>query len=89
MNISRFGTQLAIHLNKYTIRENWCGGISKVIEDLVYEQFDSKTLQKDIDHNKLNPFIIKLLEVCRLRMETQLAEKYDFITYIYIDILTH
>ena len=48
---------------KNTIEANWCGGIIKVVQDLIYEKFDSKNIVKDLSQNRLNPFIIKLLEV--------------------------
>lgn len=60
---------------KNVIKSKWAGGITKIVEDVIYKQFDSKMIIDDLKNNSLNPYIIKLLEVCRLRMETQLAEK--------------
>lgn len=48
---------------KVTIQNNWAGGITKVIEDVIYKQFDSKMIMNELKENRLNPFIIKLLEV--------------------------
>lgn len=59
---------------KLTIESKWCGGIAKVIEDLVFKEFDSKPASNP-SRTRLNPFIIKLMEMWRLRMETCLAEK--------------
>ena len=60
---------------KNTVETAWCGGIARIIEDLVYQEFDSNVLLTNLTRNRLNPFIIKLMEMCRLRMETELADK--------------
>lgn len=60
---------------KNVILSKWSGGITKIVEDVIYKQFDSDMIIDELKNNSLNPYIIKLLEVCRLRMETQMAEK--------------
>lgn len=68
-------TAVSKAFKKNAVETNWLGGIARIIEDLVYQEFDSNILLTNLTRNRLNPFIIKLMENCRLRMESELADK--------------